>query len=211
MRLKEKFAGIFPVLAEKFPDPKSELKFSNHFQLLVAVMLSAQATDVSVNKATESLFKIVTGPQELIELGETELFGYIKSIGLARTKTANIMKTSEILLEKFNGEVPSSYEELITLPGVGSKTAKVVLNVGFNQPTVAVDTHIFRVAQRLKLSRGKTPDQVSDDLTKNVPREYLLKAHHYLLLHGRYTCRAQNPRCELCELKAFCSFKKKQM
>ena len=197
MRLKEKFAGIFPVLAEKFPDPKSELKFSNHFQLLVAVMLSAQATDVSVNKATESLFKIVTGPQELIELGETELFGFIK--------------TSEILLEKFNGEVPSSYEELITLPGVGSKTAKVVLNVGFNQPTVAVDTHIFRVAQRLKLSRGKTPDQVSDDLTKNVPREYLLKAHHYLLLHGRYTCRAQNPRCELCELKAFCSFKKKQI
>ena len=107
--------------------------------------------------------------------------------------------------------MPSSYEELITVPGVGSKTAKVVLNVGFNQPTVAVDTHIFRVAQRLKLSRGKTPDQVSDDLTKNVPREYLLKAHHYLLLHGRYTCRAQNPRCELCELKAFCSFKKKQI
>lgn len=209
MRLREKFEKIFPILAEKFPDPKSELNFTNNFQLLVAVMLSAQATDQSVNRATAALFKTVSTPEELLALGESELYDSIKSIGLAKTKARNIISTSQLLVEKYNSLVPDNFNDLISLPGVGSKTARVVLNVGFQQPTIAVDTHIFRVSQRLKLSKGKTPDQISEDLIKLVPPQYMMKAHHYLLLHGRYTCRAQNPQCGICELAEFCSFHKK--
>ena len=163
MRLREKFEKIFPILAEKFPDPKSELNFTNTFQLLVAVMLSAQATDQSVNRATAALFKTVSTPEELLALGESELYDSIKSIGLAKTKARNIISTSQLLVEKYNSSVPDNFNDLISLPGVGSKTARVVLNVGFQQPTIAVDTHIFRVSQRLKLSKGKTPDQISED------------------------------------------------
>ena len=208
MKKKDLYNQIFPILAQKFPNPRSELNFSNNFQLLVAVMLSAQATDRSVNNATAKLFQMIQSPEELVALGEEKLFLFVKSIGLAKTKSHNIIKTSHLLIEKFNSTVPHTFDELILLPGVGSKTAKVVLNVGFNQPTIAVDTHIFRVAQRLKLSKGKTPDQISEELTKNVPQEYKLKAHHYLLLHGRYTCKSQNPLCEQCELSNLCTYTK---
>lgn len=198
------------ILSKEFPNPKSELIFNNNFQLLIAVMLSAQATDKSVNNITKDLFNYVQNPNDIIELGEDQLYKQIKKIGLAKTKSKHIFETSKLLKEKFNNQVPSNFDELISLPGVGSKTANVVLNVAFHLPTIAVDTHIFRVAHRLNLSNKKNPECVSKDLTKIISEKYILNAHHYLLLHGRYTCKARNPLCNLCKLINLCKSKDKK-
>lgn len=204
MRKKEKFNFVFEYLEQSIPNPKPALKFNNSFQLLLAVMFSAQTTDISVNKATKKLFAEVFSPEDLLKFGETALHEQIKTVGLAGQKSKNAIKTAQMLIENFKSSVPNNFEDLISLPGVGSKTAKVVLNVGFGQPTVAVDTHIYRVAHRLGLSKGITPDQVSDDLTQNIPKEHLMQAHHRLLLHGRHVCTARNPHCDKCALCEIC-------
>jgi endonuclease-3 len=196
-------------LAQKMPAPTSELAYHNPYQLLVAVVLSAQATDVSVNKATEPLFKIVRAPAEMIALGETKLRGFIKTIGLFNTKAKNVIALSHLLLERHGGEVPREREALESLPGVGRKTANVVLNVAFGEPTIAVDTHIFRVGNRTGLAKGRTPRAVEDRLEKATPAAYKRHAHHWLILHGRYVCRARKPDCPACVVRELCAFKPK--
>lgn len=186
------------------PSPKSELDYSNAFTLLVAVVLSAQATDKSVNLATKSLFKIAGTPQKMLELGEENLTGYIKSIGLYRNKAKNVIGLSKMLLEDFNGIVPDSMESLVKLPGVGRKTANVVLNVIFNKPTMPVDTHLLRVSPKIGLAEGTTPEQVEQSLLKRIPAEYMQNAHHWILLHGRYICTAKNSKCEECVINDLC-------
>ncbi len=205
MNKKQRVQEILARLKISISDPKSELNYSSVFELLVAVMLSAQTTDQRVNEVTKILFKEANTPLTIANLGEEQLFERIKSIGLAGSKTRNLIKTCQILHEKFNDEVPSTYQELISLPGVGGKTARVVLNVGFNEPVIAVDTHIKRVAQRLKLSASSDPDKISTELTKIIPQDDLLHAHHYLLLHGRRICKARNPLCIACTLFDLCS------
>lgn len=199
---------IIKLLQAKNPNPKSELNYSNAFELLCAVMLSAQATDISVNKVTEKLFKIANTPKALMDLGEEGISSYIKSIGLWRAKAKNLARLSQILHEKYNDIVPDNEKDLTSLPGVGTKTAKVVLNVAFGHDTIAVDTHIFRVCNRTGYCKGKSPLEVQDKLYKLVPKEFRHDAHHYFLLHGRYTCKATSPQCKSCEIAHLCdSFK----
>ena len=186
------------------PSPKSELDYTNAFTLLVAVVLSAQATDKSVNLATKELFKIADTPQKMLELGEENLTEYIKSIGLYRNKAKNVIGLSKMLLEDFNGIVPDSMENLVKLPGVGRKTANVVLNVIFNKPTMPVDTHLLRVSPKIGLAEGTTPEQVEQSLLKRIPAEYMQNAHHWILLHGRYVCTAKNSKCDECVINDLC-------
>ena len=208
-RLKRR--ALFERLRELNPHPTTELLFHSSFELLIAVMLSAQATDVSVNKATAKLFPIANTPQTILALGEENLKNYIKTIGLFNSKAANIIKTCQLLIERHQGEVPSSREALEALPGVGRKTANVVLNTAFHQPTMAVDTHIYRVANRTGLASGKTPLAVEHALLKNVEKEFLHDAHHWLILHGRYVCVARKPHCPECIIRDLCEYKDKTL
>jgi endonuclease III len=202
---------FFAKLAAKNPDPRTELAFINPYTLLVAVVLSAQATDVGVNKATEPLFKRVDTPEKMLQLGEAKLRDAIKTIGLFNTKAKNVMALSRILVEKHGGQVPKDRESLEELPGVGRKTANVVLNVAFGEATIAVDTHIFRLGNRTGLAPGKTPLEVELGLIKRVPEKWLLGAHHWLILHGRYICKARKPLCPICPVKAYCTFPAKEL
>jgi len=206
---KESIEPFFATLRAANPLPTTELEFTTPFELLAAVLLSAQATDVGVNKATRKLFPVANTPQAILDLGLERLEGYIKTIGLYRTKAANLMKTCAILVEKYGGRVPRTREELETLPGVGRKTANVVLNVAFGEETLAVDTHIFRVANRTGLAPGKNPLEVEQALMKRVPKEYMADAHHWLILHGRYVCVARTPRCWECAVIQYCDYKPK--
>lgn len=200
---------FFRRLAEDNPAPETELEFGNAYQLVVAVALSAQATDVGVNKATRALFAKVATPAQMLALGEDGLKEHIKTIGLFNSKAKNVIALSQLLVDEFGGEVPATREELVRLPGVGRKTANVVLNCWFGQETFAVDTHIFRVGNRTGLARGKNPDQVEARLEKRVPQPFRLGAHHWLILHGRYVCKARTPECWRCPVADLCSFKAK--
>ncbi len=191
------------------PDPKTELEYKNAYTLLVAVVLSAQSTDKGVNKATKSLFEIADTPQKMLDLGIDKLKEHIKTIGLYNNKAKHIMALSSELVSKFNGDIPSSRADLENLPGVGRKTANVILNVWFNQPTLAVDTHVFRIAHRLDLSDGKTPREVEDDLVKVLPAKYIKNANHWLVLFGRHTCKAIKPDCKNCPISDYCYAKDK--
>lgn len=197
-------AEIFRRFAAANPEPKTELNYTNAFTLLVAVALSAQATDTGVNRATEHLFPLADTPQKMLALGEEALGGHIKTIGLWRNKAKNTIALARALLERFDGQVPRRRAELESLPGVGRKTANVVLNVVFGEPTMAVDTHIFRIGNRLGLARGKTPEEVERNLLKIIPPVYLSHAHHWLILHGRYICKARRPLCEKCIIADIC-------
>ncbi|MGB7656479.1 MAG: endonuclease III [Novosphingobium sp.] len=200
---------FFRRLAEDNPSPETELLFGNAFQLVVAVALSAQATDVGVNKATRKLFAEVQSPQQMLELGEDGLKENIKTIGLFNSKAKHVIALSQLLVDEFGGEVPATREELVRLPGVGRKTANVVLNCWFGQETFAVDTHIFRVGNRTGLAKGKNPDQVEAKLEKAVPAPFRMGAHHWLILHGRYICKARTPECWRCPVVDLCAFKPK--
>jgi endonuclease-3 len=206
---KQEAGEFFARLAKEIPDPRTELKFINPYTLLVAVVLSAQATDKGVNRATGRLFEIVQTPEEMVKLGEKKLTGYIKTIGLYRNKAKNVIALSKALIENHGGKVPHDREALEALPGVGRKTANVVLNVAFGEPTIAVDTHIFRVGNRTGLAPGKNPLEVELALLKIVPEQYRLHAHHWLILHGRYTCIARKPHCPMCVEKDLCRYKDK--
>ena len=206
---KKDVETFFARLKAHTPEPRTELDYSNPYTLLVAVVLSAQATDKGVNKATASLFKIADTPEKMVKLGETKLTQYIKTIGLYRNKAKNVIALSKALVEQHDGRVPRDREALEALPGVGRKTANVVLNVAFGEPTIAVDTHIFRVANRTGLAPGKTPLDVELKLMKVVPDEYELHAHHWLILHGRYTCIARKPLCPVCVVRDLCRYKDK--
>ena len=201
---RARIVELFDRFAAALGDPKTELTYETPFTLLVAVVLSAQATDVSVNKATVKLYPVADTPAKVLALGEAGLMPFIASIGLFRTKARNVIALCRILIEQYGGEVPISREALMALPGVGRKTASVVLNELDIEPAIAVDTHVFRVAHRLKLSRGKTPDQVEADLMRIVPSERLTRAHHWLILHGRYTCVARKPKCGACIVADLC-------
>jgi len=200
---------IFRRLHEDNPDPKTELAYASPFELLIAVILSAQATDVSVNKATARLYPVANTPQAILELGVEGLSEYIKTIGLYNSKAKNVIETCRLLLERHGGEVPQTREELEALPGVGRKTANVVLNTAFRQLAMAVDTHIFRVSNRTNLAPGKNVVEVELKLLKVVPRDFLLDAHHWLILHGRYVCQARKPRCGSCRIEDLCEYKAK--
>ena len=202
-------AEIFTRLRTENPEPTTELDFGTPFELLIAVMLSAQATDVSVNQTTGPLFATANTPAAMLALGLDTLKDHIKTIGLFNTKAANVLKTCRILLDEHGGEVPRSREALEALPGVGRKTANVVLNTAFGEPTIAVDTHIFRVCNRTRLAPGKNPRQVEDKLVRWVPDEFKRGAHHWLILHGRYVCTARKPRCGACPIEDLCEFKGK--
>ena len=204
-----KRAEIFARLRAENPAPTTELDFGTPFELLVAVMLSAQATDVSVNQATATLFAEANTPAALLDLGLDRLKGHIKSIGLFNTKAANVLKTCRLLLDEHGGDVPKSREALEALPGVGRKTANVVLNTAFGESTIAVDTHIFRVCNRTRLAPGKTPRQVEEKLLRWVPEDFKRGAHHWLILHGRYVCTARKPRCGACPIEDLCEYKAK--
>ncbi|MES9871073.1 MAG: endonuclease III [Sedimenticola sp.] len=206
---KEKRQQIFERLRDANPNPETELNYSSPFELLIAVILSAQATDKGVNKATAKLFPVANTPQAISSLGEDGLKDYIKTIGLYNSKGANIIKTCRILTEEYDGEVPEDRKALEALPGVGRKTANVVLNTAFGHPTMAVDTHIFRVSNRTRLAPGKTVLEVEKKLLRFTPREFLVDAHHWLILHGRYTCIARKPRCGSCIIEDLCEFKEK--
>jgi endonuclease III len=202
-------AEFFRRLAAARPAPKTELQYASPYTLLIAVVLSAQATDAGVNRATPALFAAADTPEKMAKLGEAKVRDYIKTIGLYRTKAKNVVALSKLLIERHHGEVPRTREELEALPGVGRKTANVVLNVAYGQPTIAVDTHIFRVSNRTGLARGKTPLAVELKLEKIVPKRYLQHAHHWLILHGRYTCVARRPRCPDCVVRDLCAYKDK--
>ena len=200
---------FFTRLRQSMPEPKTELEYDNVYHLLVAVVLSAQATDAGVNRATTPLFEKIKTSAQMVALGEKKLIGYIKTIGLFRMKAKNVIALSRLLIEKHGGEVPHSHEELTELPGVGRKTANVVMNVAFGEATIAVDTHIFRVGNRTGLAPGKNPLEVELKLLKRVPEEFRLHAHHWLILHGRYTCKARKPECPRCVVNDVCKFKGK--
>jgi endonuclease-3 len=206
---KENIIGFFKTLQAIEPEPKGELTYTNPFTLLVAVLLSAQATDVGVNKATPALFAVADTPEKMLALGEDKIRDYIKTIGLFNSKAKNIVKTSQILIDEHNSIVPQDRDALVKLPGVGRKTANVVLSMAFGTPTIAVDTHIFRVANRTGMAKGKNPDQVEAKLEKVVPDEFKFHAHHWMILHGRYTCKARKPDCANCAVYEFCGFKDK--
>jgi len=205
----EKRLAIFQRLSEHTPNPQTELNYSSPFELLIAVLLSAQATDVSVNLATDKLFAKANTPQALLDLGEPKVREAIRTIGLFNTKAKNVIKTCRILVEEHDGEVPDTREALEALPGVGRKTANVVLNTAFRQIAMAVDTHIFRVSNRTKLAPGKDVLAVEKKLLRHVPKDYLLDAHHWLILHGRYTCVARKPRCDACVIEDLCEYREK--
>ncbi len=200
----EAIEPFFATLAAANPQPQSELNYSSLFELLAAVLLSAQATDVSVNKATRALFALAPTPQKMLALGLDEVTAHIRTIGLFRAKAKNLQATCRILIDKHNGQIPRSRDALQALPGVGRKTANVVLNVAFGEPTMAVDTHVFRVSNRSGLAPGKTPLQVEEQLLKRVPPRYAQYAHHWLILHGRYVCLARKPRCNQCAVRSGC-------
>ena len=206
---KENIEPFFAALKAANPQPVTELKYTSVFELLVAVLLSAQATDVSVNKATRLLFPVANTPQKMLALGLEGLEGYIKTIGLYRSKARHLMQTCQILVEQHGGQVPRTREALEALPGVGRKTANVVLNTAFGEPTMAVDTHIFRVSNRTGLAPGKTPLQVEQKLLKRIPPHYLVDAHHWLILLGRYVCVARTPKCWQCGVAPWCDYKPK--
>jgi len=208
---RSKRQEIFTRLRDANPEPTTELQFSNPFQLLIAVILSAQSTDVGVNKATRSLFKKVKTPRAMLKLGEAGLKEHIKTIGLFNTKASNIIKTCTRLVEQHDSVVPEDRAALEALPGVGRKTANVVLNTAFGQPTIAVDTHIFRVSNRTGIAPGKNVNEVEQRLLRLVPDEFKLDAHHWLILHGRYTCIARKPRCQSCTISDLCEYRHKQM
>ncbi|AFB21438.1 endonuclease III [Rickettsia canadensis] len=197
---------IFEILSKNNPNPKTELIYKNNFTLLVAVILSAQATDISVNLATKSLFKIYDTPEKILELGEEGLKKYIKSIGLFNIKGKNIIALCKILINEYDNTVPNSFKELVKLPGVGRKTANVVLNCLFGMPTMAVDTHVFRVAKRIGLAQGSTPEVVEKELLQILNKKWLMHAHHWLILHGRYICKARKPDCDICPVKKYCEY-----
>ena len=202
---------FFARLKKAIPEPETELEYDNVYQLLVAVVLSAQATDAGVNRATTPLFRKIKTPAQMVELGETRLIDYIKTIGLFRMKAKNVIALSRLLVEKHGGEVPRDHAALQELPGVGRKTANVVMNVAFGEATIAVDTHIFRVGNRTGLAPGKNPLEVELRLLKRVPEPYRLHAHHWLILHGRYTCKARKPECPRCVVNDLCLFKGKTL
>ena len=206
---KQKRTEIFSRWQKINPKPTTELEYKTPFELLVAVALSAQATDVGVNKATQRLFPVANTPQAILDLGEEGLKDYIKTIGLFNSKAKHVIETCRILLEKFDGEVPQNREDLESLPGVGRKTANVILNTAFGQPTMAVDTHIFRVSNRTGIAPGKNVLEVEKRLIRLVPEEFKLDAHHWLILHGRYVCKARKPMCSECVIVDLCEFKKK--
>ncbi|MCD8524040.1 MAG: endonuclease III [Saccharospirillaceae bacterium] len=206
---KEKRIEIFSRLKAENPHPETELEYSTPFELLIAVLLSAQATDVSVNKATRKLYPVANTPESILALGEEGLKQYIKTIGLFNSKAKNVIRLCGILLEQHGGEVPQTREALEALPGVGRKTANVVLNTAFGQPTIAVDTHIFRVSNRTNIAPGKNVDEVEQRLMRVVPKEFQLDAHHWLILHGRYVCVARKPKCGACIIEDLCEFKQK--
>ena len=208
---KTKRTEIFTRLRNENPTPTTELKYDSPFELLIAVMLSAQATDVSVNKATEKLFPVANTPEAIYALGEKKLKDFIKTIGLFNTKAKNVIKTCKILIDQHHSQVPGTREELEALPGVGRKTANVVLNTAFREMAMAVDTHIFRVSNRTGIAPGKNVAEVEKKLMKFVPEEFLLDAHHWLILHGRYTCIARKPRCGSCVISDLCEYKKKEL
>lgn len=206
---KEKRRQIFARFKEQNPNPETELVYSSDFELLIAVLLSAQSTDVGVNKATAKLYPVANTPQAMLDLGVDGVKDYIKTIGLFNTKAENVIKTCQILVDKHQGQVPRTRKELEALPGVGRKTANVVLNTAFGQPTMAVDTHIFRLANRINLAPGKNVLEVEKNLLKLIPKEYVLDAHHWLILHGRYVCTARNPKCGSCIIEDLCEYKDK--
>ena len=208
--LKKDRAAFKAALAKLNPDPKSELNYTTPFELLIAVMLSAQATDKGVNLATAKLFPVANTPEKILALGLENLTAYVNTINLYRTKAAHIMEACRILVDQYGGEVPRTMKELVALPGVGRKTANVVLNVAFHEPTIAVDTHIFRVCNRTGFATGKTPTEVEEKLLKIVPDEFKLNAHHWLLLFGRYLCKARNPECTRCPVANFCNAPEKK-
>ena len=206
---KKKRVEIFTRLAAKNPHPTTELIYKTNFELLIAVMLSAQATDTSVNKVTKRLFKIASTPESISSLGVLRITEEIKSIGLFRTKAKNVAATCQLLIQRYNSQVPRDRSALESLPGVGRKTANVVLNTAFGEATIAVDTHIFRVSNRTKIAAGKNVNAVEQGLMKNTPKEFLRNAHHWILLHGRYVCKARTPDCEYCIIVDLCEFKHK--
>ena len=205
---KADVAKVFDIFYNLNPEPKGELDSTNTYTLLVAVALSAQATDVGVNKATKELFEIVSTPQDMLKLGEEELIKHIKSIGLYKTKAKNVMKMAEQLVDLHNGEVPNDQKALENLAGVGRKTANVVRNIAFGEPTIAVDTHLFRVSNRTGMAPGKNPLQVEKALAKVIPAKYVVPSHHWLILHGRYICKARKPECDKCPITQYCKFYK---
>ncbi|WP_100550972.1 endonuclease III [Caedibacter taeniospiralis] len=207
---KLKRQKIFEIWQQNNPNPTTELRYNSSFELLIAVILSAQATDASVNKATDKLYLIANTPKTMLALGETRLMEYIQSIGLYKTKAKNIIKTCQILIEQHNGQVPYERKSLEALPGVGRKTANVVLNTAFGELTMAVDTHIFRIANRINLAPGKNVHEVEEHLLKVTPKKFLKNAHHWLILHGRYICTAKKPKCGQCPIYALCEFKQKE-
>jgi len=206
---RENIDQIFSLLQKQYPNPKTSLRYRNNFTLLLAVLLSAQCTDKNVNNVTKKIFKQYYRPKDFVKLGINKITRLIKSIGLYNVKAKNIFYLSKKILTKYKGKVPNTFESLYDLPGVGRKTANVVLNEAFQKPTIAVDTHIFRVANRTKLAVGKNPDEVEKNLYNVVPKKYIKKAHHQLLFHGRYTCKARKPLCAECVIYKFCKFKNK--
>ena len=208
---REKRTAIYSALREKMPAPTTELEYDSPFELLIAVILSAQATDVSVNKATANLYPVANTPESILALGVNGLKPYIRMIGLFNSKAENIIKTCRILVEEHDSEVPRTRKELEALPGVGRKTANVILNTAFGEPTIAVDTHIFRVANRTGIAKGKTPLEVEKRLERLTPDEFKKDAHHWLILHGRYVCKARKPLCAECPIVDWCEFKKKEL
>ena len=203
--------SLFKNLSQVIKNPKSDLKYKNKFTLLVSVVLSAQCTDVNVNNVTKNIYLKYNKPEHFVKLGRKKIEKLIKSIGLFRNKSKSVYLLSKQLIEKHNGKVPKNFDDLHALPGVGRKTANVVLNEGFGLPTIAVDTHIFRVSNRTRLAEGKNPDQVEQALYKVVPNKYLKNAHHLLLLHGRYTCKARTPSCNKCVIIKFCKYNQKEL
>jgi len=208
-KLRAQIAEVYRRLSIERPAPETELNYVNPYTLVVAVALSAQATDISVNKATKALFEIADTPEKMLALGEDTVRGHIKTIGLYRNKAKNVIKLSQLLVDKFDSQVPQTREELIQLPGVGRKTANVVLNEAFGQPTMAVDTHIFRVSNRTGMAPGKDPLEVELNLLRVTPEAYLQGGHHWILLHGRYICKARTPECYACPVQDICRFRNK--
>ena len=208
MNKKERIFQIFSILRAGNPHPTTELQYTSPFELLVAVVLSAQATDVSVNKALSKLFPVANTPEQIFALGVHKLETYIKTIGLYKTKAKNVLGLCKMLIEEYESEVPQEFDDLVKLPGVGRKTANVILNTLFGQKTIAVDTHIFRVSNRLGIARGDTPLAVEKELLRMVPDEFKQDAHHWLILHGRYVCKARKPACESCKINQFCDYYK---
>lgn len=204
--MKNKITQIFEIFERENPNPKTELEYNNNFTLLVAVVLSAQATDKGVNLATKALFEEYDHPQKILDLGLEGLKTYTKTLNYYPTKSKNIIALSEILMKDFDGEVPGNLDDLVKLPGVGRKTANVILGVAFDQPSMPVDTHVFRVSERLGIAKAPNPDKMEDALRKIIPEEILYKAHHWLVLHGRYVCKAKKPLCEECKLSEVCKF-----